>query len=454
LGLGWSPSNNVKKAVFMYLQTIGHASILIRDVNYCPILLTDPWLVGSAYWRSWWIQNYPNKNLRDELQKVPTIYITHEHPDHFHMPSIRTLGNTPQYLFPDLPETGFISYLRSHDFKAGVIKPREWKFIHPSVAILSLPVLIDDSVLLIETPTSFIANFNDAKASVRLMKTVSKTAKQSRKKFILLSSYSSASIVNSFRRSGKTVSIVSKKGFVKHINRSCNIMKPDIFIPFASQVIFKRDDSKWANEYKVTFEDIKNGWDSKTTLLHPYTTLDLNSFCSEFVSVDDYEGPGERASSLGKAQEQIDRNQSLSKVDEDKLEEKMKKFSFVFRLMFPSGIGFRLENQSYTISWKGKCSLKKGLSANIKFVIDIPPGALKDAINNGHFGDLQITMFTIVHMSDRNADPRLIFIFFVLLTLDEYGHFRGFRQFFRWVKSIFVQFVSLRLFPIKSSGLN
>ena len=438
----------------MYLQTIGHASILIRDVNHCPVFLTDPWLVGSAYWRSWWIQNYPNKNLRGELQKVPTIYITHEHPDHFHMPSIRALGNTPQYLFPDLPETGFISYLRSHDFKADVIKPREWKFIHPSVAILSLPVLIDDSVLLIETPTSFIANFNDAKASVRLMKTVSKAAKQSRKKFILLSSYSAASIVNSFRRSGKTVSIVSKKGFVKYINRSCNIMKPDIFIPFASQVIFKRDDSKWANEYKVTFDDIKNGWDSKTTLLHPYTTLDLNSFRSEFVSVDDYEGPGERASTLGKAQEHIDRNQSLSKVDEHKLEEKMKKFSFFFRLMFPSGIGFRLENQSYTISWKGKCSLKKGLSPDTKFVIDIPPGALKDAINNGHFGDLQITMFTIVHMSDRNVDPRLIFIFFVLLTLDEYGHFRGFRQFFRWVKSIFVQFVSLRLFPIKSSGLN
>ena len=438
----------------MYLQTIGHASILIRDMNHCPVLLTDPWLVGSNYWRSWWIQNYPDKNLRDELQKVPTVYITHEHPDHFHMPSIRTLGNTPQYFFPDLPETGFISYLRSHGFQASVIKPREWKFIHPSVAILSLPVFNDDSILLIETPTAFVANFNDVKASVRLMKTVSKAAKKSRKKFIFLSSYSAASIVNSFRRSGETVSIFSKKDFVKYINRSCNVMKPDIFIPFASQVIFKRDDSKWANEYKVTFEDIKNGWDSKTTLLHPYTTLDLKNFHSEFVSVDDYDGPGERASTLGKAQEQIDRNQSLSEIDEQKLEEKMNKCSFFFRWMFPSGIGFRLENQSYTISWKSKCSLTKGLSPDIKFVIDVPPGVIKDAINNGHFGDLQITMFTIVHMSDRNADPRMIFLFFVFLTFDDYGHFRGFRPFFRWVKSMFIQFVSLRLFPIKSSGLD
>ncbi len=145
----------------MYLQTIGHASILIRDVNHCPILLTDPWLVGSTYWRSWWIQNYPDKNLRDELQNVPNVYITHEHPDHFHMPSIRTLGNKPQYFFPQLPETGFISYLRSHGFHASVIKPRKWKFIHPKVAILSLILWNDDSILLIETPTSFIANFND-----------------------------------------------------------------------------------------------------------------------------------------------------------------------------------------------------------------------------------------------------------------------------------------------------
>jgi UDP-MurNAc hydroxylase len=438
----------------MYLQTIGHASILIRDMYHCPILLTDPWLVGSTYWRSWWIQNYPNKILRDELQKVPTVYITHEHPDHFHMPSIRTLGKTPQYFFPDLPETGFISYLGSRGFHASVIKPREWKFIHPKVAILSLPVLNNDSILLIETPTSFIANFSDVKASVRLMKTVSKAAKKSGKKFIFLSSYSAASIVNSFRRSGETVSMFSKKDFVKYIKKSCDIMNPDFFIPFASQAIFIRSDSKWANAYKVTFDDIKNGWDSKTTLLHPYTTLDLNNFHSEFVPVDEYNGPGERASILAKTQERIDQNQSLSEIDEHKLEEKMNKFSIFFRLMFPSGIGFQLGNQSYTISWKSRCSLTKGLSPDIKFVIDLPPGAIKDAINNGHFGDLQITMFTIIHMSDRSADPRLIFIFFVLLSFDDYGHFRGFSSFFRWAKSMFIQFVSLRLFPIKSSGFD
>ena len=53
-------------------------------------LVTDPWLFGSCYWRSWW--NFPEadsellENLRPDY-----LYITHLHWDHFHGPSIRKL---------------------------------------------------------------------------------------------------------------------------------------------------------------------------------------------------------------------------------------------------------------------------------------------------------------------------------------------------------------------------
>src|SRR5205814_3195917 len=46
-------------------------------------LLCDPWLVGSAYWRSWW--NYPP--VPDGLVETlhpDFIYLTHMHWDHFH----------------------------------------------------------------------------------------------------------------------------------------------------------------------------------------------------------------------------------------------------------------------------------------------------------------------------------------------------------------------------------
>ena len=45
----------------MFIETIGHATLLLSDENDKSLLLTDPWLTGSTYWRSWWLQNYPTE---------------------------------------------------------------------------------------------------------------------------------------------------------------------------------------------------------------------------------------------------------------------------------------------------------------------------------------------------------------------------------------------------------
>ena len=48
-------------------RTLGHASLAIYREGERPLLLTDPWLVGSVYWRSWWLQNYPSAAELDWL---------------------------------------------------------------------------------------------------------------------------------------------------------------------------------------------------------------------------------------------------------------------------------------------------------------------------------------------------------------------------------------------------
>ena len=49
------------------LNTLGHASIALYRDGEAPLLLTDPWLIGSVYWRSWWLQNYPDEAELDWL---------------------------------------------------------------------------------------------------------------------------------------------------------------------------------------------------------------------------------------------------------------------------------------------------------------------------------------------------------------------------------------------------
>ena len=43
------------------LRTLGHACLALYREGENPLLVTDPWLVGSVYWRSWWLQNYPSQ---------------------------------------------------------------------------------------------------------------------------------------------------------------------------------------------------------------------------------------------------------------------------------------------------------------------------------------------------------------------------------------------------------
>ena len=83
----------------MKLQFIGHASVVLYNDDSSPLLCIDPWLTGSCYWRSWWLESPPSPKIFDILQFCSYIYITHEHPDHFHYPTIKKIGKNPKYIF-------------------------------------------------------------------------------------------------------------------------------------------------------------------------------------------------------------------------------------------------------------------------------------------------------------------------------------------------------------------
>ena len=51
----------------LMLRTLGHACLALYRHGETPLLITDPWLVGSVYWRSWWLQNYPTAEEVDWL---------------------------------------------------------------------------------------------------------------------------------------------------------------------------------------------------------------------------------------------------------------------------------------------------------------------------------------------------------------------------------------------------
>lgn len=421
----------------MKIETLGHASLLISDDNNQPILLTDPWVIGSAYWRSWWLQNYPTAKRLEELQQLEYCYITHEHPDHFHTASIRKLSSKIKFISPQLPQEKISLFLNETGKNSEVIPLLKWKKLNEEISILSIPLYNDDSVLLINTKTSFIVNFNDAKPSTAQVKSISDFIKKygNSKKVILLSSYSPASIVNSFLRGGERLSIKSKKEYVNYICKNCNLLKPDYFIPFASQVIFYRSDSKWANKFKVSVEDLQEHWDSNTQLLNPFSSIDLNSFSNDFILPKNYNS----AQNNG-IQDKIDKQESLDieadfdDTDISKLKKKLSANRFIFSLLFSKGIGFFVAGKTITY-YPITNKLVESAKEKPVFTLIIPCQALKDVLNYGHFGDLGITMFTLIQLNNK-VNPKIIYLFFILITLHDYGHTATFSNFYKWLKQI------------------
>lgn len=436
----------------MKLSTIGHASIYIKDSNNQPLLLTDPWLIGSAYWRSWWLQNYQSQDQFEELKKVKYCYITHEHPDHFHTPSIKKLGNKPTYLSPQLPEENITKYLRGLKFNSEVLKSLNWYKVSDEISILSVPLFNDDSVLLIDTPKAFIINLNDTKPSKSKLNQIDKflTSNNINKKRIVLSSYSPASIVNSFRKDSKYVSIKDKKDYCLYLNKVSNSLKADYFIPFASQVIFYRPDSTWANEYKVTYEDLQLHWDSDTILLHPYTTIDLTDFKISFIETKNYLRDENYIKNKVSDQIELEKKSKINDSDLKLLSKKLKSKRFILFPLFPNGIAFITDKDKFLVNtFSGKVGLLEK-NKNYSFAIKLPSQALKDAISYDHFGDLGITMFTILILN-RTNNPKFIYIFFILMTFDDYKHFIDYKHFFKWIFSIFKN-NSWKIPPLKTAS--
>jgi UDP-MurNAc hydroxylase len=146
----------------MHFQILSHAGMLVSGAG--KQLLFDPWLIGSAYWRSWW--NYPpvRKELVASLQP-DFIYLTHIHWDHFHGPSLRKFRKDTPILIPrgncdrskrDLHNMGFKNVRE--------LRHGESFELAPGFKITSYHFYpFTDSAAVVECEGSVLFNANDAK---------------------------------------------------------------------------------------------------------------------------------------------------------------------------------------------------------------------------------------------------------------------------------------------------
>ncbi|APB35247.1 Zn-dependent hydrolase of the beta-lactamase fold [Gloeomargarita lithophora Alchichica-D10] len=146
----------------MQFTILSHAGLLVQDQGVS--LVSDPWLRGSCYWRSWW--NFPEAppELIANLQP-DYIYLTHLHWDHFHGPSLRHFDRETQMLVPlvhtrrmvkDLQDLGFRNIMEIPH--GGKIKLGNNLFLYS----FQFGITVDSAIVITNGETTLF-NANDCK---------------------------------------------------------------------------------------------------------------------------------------------------------------------------------------------------------------------------------------------------------------------------------------------------
>jgi hypothetical protein len=392
----------------MELTTMGHATLLLTEGGR-PLIATDPWLIGSVYWRSWWLERYPDDEEIEAVAAAPYVYITHSHPDHFHPPTL---------------------------------EPCRWYKLSDRVSIMSVPTFLDDSILVIDTPFATVVDANDSNPSGQLLSVIRHQLVR-RDKVVVLKSYSPASSAVATYRDGVRAPLKGKVDYVRTAERICVDLGATHFVPFASQAFFSRHDSRWANEHKVRFDDLLAHWQEPSVEL-----------CGPFVRMDLATGTGPSHPNTGPLVLDDSRSEKvrMRELEEEEFSlpgdfaERLEKYFSSVRflgLLFRHGIGIKLTTGgSEWLYDVRKRKVTPGV-AGADITISLPDKVLYEALVNQVLTDLGITMLIRV---DSSVDVRRAYLAFSLMGLRDYGHAKSLRDLIRCV-AFYAPLSFPRLFP-------
>ena len=92
-----------------------HASFTVEIAGLR--ITTDPWFVGSCFATGWWHAYPPSLEAIERLQQSDIIYISHNHPDHLHIPTLEAYVKKNQLFLIPAFESGSVEFmLRRHGY--------------------------------------------------------------------------------------------------------------------------------------------------------------------------------------------------------------------------------------------------------------------------------------------------------------------------------------------------
>ncbi len=252
----------------MHFDTIGNATVICYEDK--PVLATDPWIVGSAYFGSWRLAHEIPTAQLDAVKNCKYLWFSHGHPDHINAESLLALSDKV-ILLPDHVGGRIRNDLTEQGLRTEVLPDRSWVQLSPHIRVMCVSDYNQDALLFVDINGRLLVNFNDGSA-LGSEHFVKKIIAQFKRSFLMrLFSYGDADMINYFAEDGERIlpAAAQKRPVGPIIQGFAEMYGVTDAIPFSCFHAYQRTDSAWVNPYTTPPEAFTEGFDTGTVRLLP-----------------------------------------------------------------------------------------------------------------------------------------------------------------------------------------
>jgi UDP-MurNAc hydroxylase len=233
---------------------IAHACVSIKDDDF--LLLTDPWFFGKTFNNGWELDGIDSVEIDFAIRNVTHIYISHEHPDHFHPPTIKEIlkYSSPIFLIQYTRDKRVFDYLKNIGALVTELKDGEYFYISQNATFRLWSHGHLDSYSVINYNSLVFLNLNDCILKSEFsLKEVQRNIKSSVD--VLLTQFSFASYQGNPEEIRKLKSASIR--YITYVADKTNFFRPKVILLFASNILFCHPENFYLNKYRVDINELK-----------------------------------------------------------------------------------------------------------------------------------------------------------------------------------------------------
>ena len=261
----------------MQIRFVNHASVIFSHKNIN--LITDPWLFGTAFNNGWELVSKSTMQIED-FKFITHIWFSHEHPDHFNIPVIKSVPEEIRkkitVLFQDTLDHRIINKCREFGFNVIEMVPSKFYTLTEGFKVKCNPSPFYDSWLYADIDNTKVLNLNDCvidnyKKLIHIHKIIGNID-------LLLTQFGYANKIGN--PEDKKLRKDAGKKILQRIKTQSDVLNPKFIIPFASFIKFSHVDNAYMNGEINQIEDverfIKDQTNSEPIILYPGDEWKIN----------------------------------------------------------------------------------------------------------------------------------------------------------------------------------